>query len=368
MIFRVMQFSDPSLMPLKRKIRLQNGVSAYKKDEAWYYRIDTDIADMQVLRGLLRDVILPEDYNKCFKESVTTEEILEKVQKEVSFDRSEGPYELTCDIIRMYHAADGDMMMEVTTDIDGNRRLTCLSPSYLIEIEGIRANQQVRLTGTLRWQENCSAYLLYVTDATVVGPSLLMQYIKDMEQCLQIPAHWKPKKIYPMMPQIDRIAVLYTHHSTFEDFQHILMNITDKIKIEEKRIDFSANELRLEISTLALEDAMRPICIIRGPALDRYAWAPFYNDLLLRTMLLAEAPILLGLGHAKDTTLAAKCADYNAATAQDLATKLGIWKMASWSHEYKESHRQGKLFHSEQDTQDEAAAGLFAFIKKILPW
>lgn len=368
MIFRVMQKSDPSLMPLKQKIRLHDGVRAFKQDNVWYYRIDTDKADMQALQELMKDVIMPDDYAACFKESVTTEQLLEKVQEEISLDKVDGPYELTCDIMRMYHTENGDYLLEVTTDVDGARRLTCFSPSYLIDIENIRPDLQVKLTGSLQWQKDCSSYLLYVIDARVLGPSLLMQHIKDMEQWFQKPEYWKPKKIYPLMPQIERIAVLYPHYSTFEDFQHILLGITDKIRIEGKQIDFTAEELRLEIDELANEDNVRPICIIRGPAIDRYAWAPFYDDLLLSTILLTNAPILLGLGHAKDTTLAAKCADYNAATAQDLATKLGFWKMASWSHEYKEKHRQGKLVRSEQEQQEEETAGFFSFMKKLLPW
>ena len=187
MIFRVMQKSDPSLMPLKQKIRLHDGVRAFKQDNVWYYRIDTDKADMQALQELMKDVIMPDDYAACFKESVTTEQLLEKVQEEISLDKVDGPYELTCDIMRMYHTENGDYLLEVTTDVDGARRLTCFSPSYLIDIENIRPDLQVKLTGSLQWQKDCSSYLLYVIDARVLGPSLLMQHIKDMEQWFQKP-------------------------------------------------------------------------------------------------------------------------------------------------------------------------------------
>lgn len=368
MIYRMEQIYDPSMMSRKKKICSMAGVKAYKENDAWFFRIDSEKADMDKLKELLRGVVLPYDYARCFQQAVTTDNLLDIVQQKVSLDAVKGPYKLTCDIIRFFYLDELKGIMEVTTDERGERRMTCVFKPYLIGLKRLRANIRVVLTGSLEWAPDRSEFVFCVTDAESVGESDLVRHYRDFLVRYIPKEDYERKQIYPMMPHIDKILVLYQKQGTFSDFKHILTGITDKLKIEEERIPFNAQSLIGNIGLAEDEDATRPICIIRGPALDQYVWEPFYNLGVVQTIRDAKTPILTGLGHAKEKPLAAYYADYNAATSQELATKLGFWKMASWSQEYHKRPKQTSFQATEQEKKEEANAGFFSLMKKILPW
>lgn len=345
-MLNIKQIDDKRLMTRKRELLAMDGVRAKLRLGDWYFDIDENVADMKTLRQKIRGLISEADYTKYFADYWHIFALLLNLGAEYGNKVQRKPCKAIGDVAKIYYLSSEKAVMELTSDKDGVSRLCCTVSPSLLTYHQVKENTKVKAEGTLDFDQLHARFIFDVDELHKVNePTALQAYIEQQQAGYACaPKDYEHKQIYPLMADVNKIAVLFNRQAAYEDFESILRNSKADLTVKPCRVPFDDMALAYRIQELAAEDAKRPICIIRDAASDAYTWYPFYSAELVNTIIRAEAPILTGLGHPSDKPACTCYADYNASTAQDLAMKLMYWKLAQMAHHYQEKNKEGGLF------------------------
>lgn len=327
-----------------------------KEDEAYYFIVDTDKADMDALRTVIRSVIEPKDYLKYFVSPLPSGTLLNDIR---TYDTDE-PLKVEGDICYIRPISQSENIAEMTSSISGEDRLRCRISRSLATLREIKANQHVQIIGTLKINPQTARYELIAEEATVLDQDTeLTSWIKQQKQSIgEIPQKRTVQSLRDQMLTIQNIAVLTNDKQASEEFISILPGIKTKLLFTK----LSADALCCRIDELVAAKKVDAICIIKGYVNDNYFMADLNNAKLCNKIITTNyCPIFTGLGSIKDHPLISLCSDYDAPTAQQLAMSLICWRAECIAKQEEEKNQQMELL-------PEKKTSFLHTLRKLLPW
>ena len=139
------------------------------------------------------------------------------------------------------------------------------------------------------------------------------------------------KRAVPLFPQ--RIGIITSlHGAVIHDFQNNLGKFGFTLKVLNAKVEGpeSGRELALSVRAMRTED-IDVLVIIRGGG-SIQSLAGFDNEMLVREIAEFPVPVLAGVGHHQDVTLAALAADAAESTPSLVATLINrSWEQAATS-------------------------------------
>ena len=365
---KLKQCKDPSVFDLKMEIKKQPGVSISKEDDTYYFLIDENKADMRWLKEHIQKTVEPDDYVRTFGQIYSAGFLLSTISKEVDFTPVSGLYFVQGDVCFLLHIPGNRILMEITDSVEGTKRLKVIISSALAGLRHLETNQHVRIGGRLSFNDTCGQFEFVAEELTVLpDKSLLHQFFETEKRRVEDVVREKIHSIDNWGDVLTRYLVLYNNEQTLEDFAGILSEKKTGVKLYPKRIRFTSANLAYTLQDLASDDKYQAICIIHGPFRDDYAMLDFCTAQVVEAMVKVKKPIFTGLGHPSDTPLICGFADYDAATAQELAIKIAVLRASNWMDLMQKKYGE-RLKPLQENTPEEKSHGVLHVLKRFLNW
>lgn len=245
------------------------------------------------------------------------------VRSLVEQETLEHPFWTSGVVTRCYTSHLGHVYFDVTDD---DYTISCMLREKLRGTLGfdIQNTLEIEVFGTIRVYEKTAKVQIEVEKARLIERPGYVMDATVQEQLAQKGLWPKPKR--PLPPTIARIGLITSKHSdALHDFEDIYRseNGTAAIKLMDVRLQGqqAPQEIAEAVSRLNRERQVDVIAIVRGGG--RSTELAVFNDIQIAEAIgRSVLPVVTGIGHQRDDTLADQMADHAAITPSIAASYL----------------------------------------------
>ncbi len=210
---------------------------------------------------------------------------------------------------------------------------TIWARDYAYSSVELEAGMEIAATGKANFYGPFGKLSFNAKSVELVGEGALKKAYEQLKKKLTLEGLFadERKRPVPMLPQ--KIGIITSlHGAVIHDFQNNLGKFGFTLKVLNAKVEGpeSGRELALSVRAMRNED-IDVLVIIRGGG-SIQSLAGFDNEMLVREIARFPVPVLAGVGHHQDVTLAALAADAAESTPSLVATLVNrSWEQAATS-------------------------------------
>lgn len=195
----------------------------------------------------------------------------------------------------------------------------------------LEVGMEVRVSGEPNYKGEYGKLSFIVESLALVGEGALMKAYLQLKKKLAAEGLFDLDRKRRLPQYIRTIGVITSvHGAVIHDFSNNLRKSGFKVRILDARVEGPESGAGLALSVRAMRsEPIDVLVLIRGGG-SIQSLAGFDNEALVREIAQFPVPVLVGVGHHQDVTLAALVADVQESTPSIVAALLGrAWDQAS---------------------------------------
>lgn len=208
---------------------------------------------------------------------------------------------------------------------DDQTRVLCFGLSHEVR-QALADGMEVRVTGTPSLFKQSGGFHLRVIEVELIGEGALRKAFEALQRTLEVEGLFRPERKRPL-PQFPQTIGLITSPdaAAYADVLRILRNRWPLVQVKFAAVAVQgAGAVRQIVKALehfSSQDDIEVVIVTRGGgSLDDFQ--AFNDEAVARAVFASRHPVVVGVGHERDITIADLVADARASTPSNAAERV----------------------------------------------